>query len=369
MTYDVDPLVGFDSTFLRRADRAETDGAFLSLFDLDIVSLLLRRRFDVLWIHGYYSATHLIAAATQLLRGGQVLVREEQTLLNSRPIWKQVLKWPLLRLLFSRSLGLYIGTRNQEWFHHYGMSSARLFHVPFCVDNDRLRAEASRLRPRRSELRAAFCIPAESGPVIASVARIAPEKQPLLVLDAFSRVRASHRCALLIVGSGPCEGELRDHVAKRSIPDVYFAGFLGQTQIANAYAASDVAVLASRSEPWGLVVNEAMNFGLPVVVSDKVGCAADLVMHGENGYIFSHDRPEELAGYLAQLVEDESRRKSFGRCAAETIAPWNYDAAADGLVSAMRAAVGPERWAQAENGARFVDVTGARVAGPRATEL
>ncbi len=112
-----------------------------------------------------------------------------------------------------------------------------------------------------------------------------------------------------------------------------------------------------------------MNFGLPVVVSDKVGCAADLVRHGENGYVFSHDRPEELAGHLAQLVDDRASRESFGPRAAETVAPWNYEAAADGLLAAVCAAVGPKRWANAENGWRLVDAAGALVSGATAAEL
>lgn len=368
VSFDADALSGFKSVFLRKADRTEHDGSFTSLLDLDVASELLRQRFDVLWLHGYYSATHLIAATVQLARGGRLLVREEQTLLNPRPAWKTALKRPLLRLLFARSTGLFQGTRNREWFQHHGMPAERLFHVPLCVDNDFFRTEGLRLRPHRSDLRAGFGISADAGPVILSVARLDPRKQPLMLLDAFRRLRADHRCALLLVGSGRCEDEMRDFVRVHGIPDVVFAGFLNQSEISSAYAAADLVALASASETWGLVVNEAMNFALPVVASDRVGCVADLVVHGENGYVFPHDRPDELARYLALLVADPARRESLGRRAAEVIAPWNDAAAADGLVAAARAAVGPERWSDAESGARFVDAAGARVGGA-ATEL
>jgi glycosyltransferase involved in cell wall biosynthesis len=365
VSFDADALSGFTSLFLSKADRTEHDGSFTSLLDPDVVPEIMRRRFDVLWLHGYYSATHLMAAAAQIVRGGRLLVREEQTLLNPRPAWKRALKKPLLRLLFARSTGLFQGTANREWFGHYGMPDEKLFHVPLCVDNDGFRAEARRLAPLRTQLRDAFGIPLEAGPVILSVARLVPKKQPLILLDAFRRVRADHRCALLFVGTGECEDELRGFVERHAIPDVVFAGFINQSQISRAYAASDVFAASGCDETWGLAVNEAMNFGLPVVVSDKVGCAADLVAHGENGYVFRYARSDELAGYLALLVDDSSRREIFGRCATAMIAPWNYGAAAEGLLAAVRAAVGPRRWIEAEDRAHVVG--GADAEGDGAT--
>ena len=349
MSFDADALSGFSSVFLRGAEKAEHDGSFTSLFNPDLALEIMRRRFDVLWLHGYYSASHLIAAATQMVLGRPLLIREEQTLLNARPAWKEALKKPLLRVLFARSSGLFIGTRNREWFEHYGMPADRLFHVPFCVDNYAFRSEAQRLSALRPSLRESFGISPQTGPVVLSVARLVPKKQPLLLLEAFRRVRADRRCTLLLVGSGPCDEELRAFVERHAIPDVVFTGFINQSQIATSYAVADVFALASGwDETWGLAVNEAMNFGLPLVLSDKVGCAADLLVHGENGYIFSHGSADELAGYLADLVDDPSRRAAFGRDAASVIAPWNDDAAAEGLLAAVQVAVGPRRWLEAK---------------------
>ena len=150
VSFDADALSGFESIMLRRADRTERDASFTSPLDLDLVPTLLRERFDVLWLHGYCSPSHLIAAVTQIARGGRVLVREEQTLLNVRAAWKRILKKPLLGLLFARSTGLFIGTNNRAWFRHYGIPDERLFHVPYCVDNDGFQAELRRLAPLRA---------------------------------------------------------------------------------------------------------------------------------------------------------------------------------------------------------------------------
>ena len=155
ISFDANALSGFSSVFLRRADRTEPGSSFTSLFDMDVILETVRRRFDVLWLHGYYSPTHLMAAATQIVLGRRLLVREEQTLLTTRPAWRSALKKPLLRVLFSCSHGLFIGKNNRQWFRHYGMPDERLFHVPFCVDNDSPSQRRDDYRSQRAALREA----------------------------------------------------------------------------------------------------------------------------------------------------------------------------------------------------------------------
>lgn len=346
--WDVDAMGGYRSVFLKRADRNRLHRrSFFRLRDLDVVLLLLRERYDVLWLHGYYSLTHLLAAATQLLLRRPLLIREEQTLLDSRPGWKRVLKRMLLRALLRRAAALYIGTENHRWFLAHGAAPERCFLVPYCIDNERFRADARRSASAtgRLELRNRFGIREESGPVIVMVARLVHKKQPLLVLEAFRRVRAQRPCTLLIVGSGELEGVIRQEIETKSIPDVVLAGFLNQSEVADAYACADIFTLpSSHDETWGLAVNEAMSIGLPVVVSDKVGCAADLVRDDVNGFVVPANDPEELAQRLGALVGDPELRRRLGAASAEIVSAWNYDAGLDGMLRAIENVVGSERW-------------------------
>jgi glycosyltransferase involved in cell wall biosynthesis len=350
--WGIDPLAGYRSIFLRKAARNPSGGSVFALRDLDVVTCILRARFDAVWLHGYHTLTHVLAAATQKALGGALLYREDQTLLSPRPLWKTVLKEVGLRWLFRGTHGLFVGTENRRWFERWGLPPERLFHVPYAVDNDSLRRAASDLGPRRYELRAEFGLPTE-GPVILSVGRLVEKKQPLLLLRAFGRVRRERRCSLLVVGTGPLKQEMRLAVAAESIPDVVFAGFLDQTQVARAYAIGDLfALISSHDETWGLVVNEAMNFGLPVVVSDRVGSAVDLVRSGQNGFVVPHDDLDALTAALHRLVASEDLRTRFGAASRAKIAPLTYDVAANSLVSAVRAAVGESRWTLAEASAR-----------------
>jgi glycosyltransferase involved in cell wall biosynthesis len=349
VAWDVDALSGYRSVFLRRASRTEIESASLLRHrDPDIIRELVRGDYEVLWVHGYNSLTHLLAIFTQLARSRPLLVREEQTLLHSRHMVKQAVKSALLGRILQRSYALYIGTENRRWFQSYGVSEARQFPVPYCVDNDLFQAEAERLEPLRSEIRREFGIPDGSGPVILSVARLIPKKQPLFLLDAFRRLRRRRRCCLLLVGSGQLEGKIRQAIQRARIPDVCLAGFVNQSQITRAYAAADIFTLPSKMhETWGLVVNEAMNFGLPVVVSDKVGCASDLIHEGINGFVVSANDSSELVDRLGALVDSPELRSGLGAASRGIVSRLTYESAVEGIMRAVSAAVGPERWAAA----------------------
>jgi glycosyltransferase involved in cell wall biosynthesis len=336
----MDLLQGYHSEFLNAADTNESDARFLSLHDWDVIGKVLHGSYDALWVHGYSYLTMWLAMAAAAVRSLPVLLREEQTLLHGRPWPKRWIRGVFLRLLCRWVYGLSIGSNNREWFRHYGTPEHRIFRVPYCVDNELLQRQASELESRKNELRAEFGIGDETGPVILFVGKFEPKKQPLLALDAFARVRQRHQCVLLLVGEGALGPALHRRIEQAGIPDVHFAGFLNRSRIARAYAAADLFILpSSLHETFGLVVAEAMNFSLPVVLSDKVGCAADLVRDGENGFVVPSGDVGSLAEALELLVVDGQRRCLAGKRSRQVIDEWHYGMAVEGIVQACQAAV------------------------------
>lgn len=336
VVWDADALSGFRSVFLKRADRNRIDGGTLSLRDLDVVSTIRRLGPDVLWLHGYNSLTHVLGAFTQRLRRGHVLFREEQTLMHPRPVWKSAIKHALLRILFRDAAAAYIGSNNREWFEHYGMSPERLLFAPYCVDNERFLQAAKALESEKAALRRSFGLDHNCGPVILMTGRLVPKKQPLFLLEVFRRLRRQRACGLLIAGSGPLQEEMTRRVREQAIPNVAFTGFLNQSEIERAYAAADIFALPSiRHETWGLVVNEALNFALPAVVSSSVGSARDLVRSGENGYVLPATDIDAWVDRLRELVDDGARRREFGEAGRNLVQAWNYDRAAEGILAAV----------------------------------
>jgi glycosyltransferase involved in cell wall biosynthesis len=347
-------LDGYRSEFLPRASRKQVIDAYpdpespWALRDPGIVRALTEGRYEVLWLHGYNYVVHLLAAATMRLRGLPIMIREEQTLMHPRGVIRAAIKEIALRALLKGSYGLYIGSESKRWFEHYGVPRDRLFAVPYCVDNERLRRAHARLAPDRAKLRRSFGLPQDQ-PMFLAVSRLVAKKQPLAILEAFRRARERVACSLLVVGSGELEEAIRHDVAHRGIPDVALAGSLSQSEIPRAYSCADAFVLFSAlNETWGLVVNEAMNFGLPVLVSDKVGSGTDLVHDGYNGYVIAVEDVEALSGHLVRIAEDPELRERLGRRSLEIIADWDVEGAAQGIVNAVAAAVGPARWSRAQ---------------------
>lgn len=339
VAWDVDLLSGYEAEFLGAAEKNDVLGGFLALRDPSVIRRLRALRYDVLWVHGYSYLTHWLALAGAAAARRPVLLREEQTLLHSRPAPKRWVRAAILRTLFAHVRALYIGTNNHAFFRFYGVPESRCFFVPYAVDNASLRGEARALTERQDEIRRSFGIEAEDGPVVLFVGKLVDKKRPQLALEAFARVRQQMRCALLIVGAGPLEAEMRREAS--GIADVHFAGFLNRSAIARAYAAADALVLPSAAhETWGIVVNEAMNFSLPVLVSDKVGCARDLVRDGENGYIVPVDDVTAFAAALGRLLADEELRRAFGLRSLDLVDAWTHERAAEGVVQACLAAVG-----------------------------
>jgi len=244
-------------------------------------------------------------------------------------------------MLLKTAFGLYIGEQNRRYFEHYGGRHERLFATRYCVDNEHFRQIAHQLRSRRSDVRATFGI-SDDAPVVLFCGKLIPKKAPDLLLESFRAVRARRKCWLLIVGEGMLRSDLEKYVDSNHVEDVVFAGFLDQREIAKAYVASDVFVLPSVfNETWGLVVNEAFNFGLPTIVSDKVGCAVDLVRDGWNGLVVPAQDVGALSDALDRLVGDREIREVFGECCRKLVERYDVGSCADGIVDAILAAVAP----------------------------
>ncbi|HEV2734926.1 MAG TPA: glycosyltransferase family 4 protein, partial [Longimicrobiaceae bacterium] len=226
--------------------------------------------------------------------------------------------------VFRRVSGfLAIGRQNADFYREYGVPDERVFLAPYAVDNDAFFASAAEQLPRREELRRGLGIPA-GAPVILFSGKLIDVKRPMDLLRAYLRVRAEVPAALVFMGDGPLRPELEAFCREHALEDVHFAGFRNQSELGRFFAVADVFCLPSIYEPWGLVVNEAMCFGLPVVASDMVGSTGDLVLEGENGFTFRAGDVDALAGRLRAVLGDAELRRRMGARSRELIAGWGY---------------------------------------------
>ncbi|MEK7464449.1 MAG: glycosyltransferase family 4 protein, partial [Patescibacteria group bacterium] len=161
------------------------------------------------------------------------------------------------------------------------------------------------------------------------------KKRPMDLLMAYENLKDSNK-VLVFVGDGILKTALEKYVDERDVKNVHFVGFQNQTELPKFYAAADIFVLPSGvGETWGLVVNEAMCFSLPVIVSNMVGCGKSLVHHGQNGFIFELGNVEELTGFLDNLMADKNKLNSFGRESFKIVQRFSYKEDINGLLQAL----------------------------------
>lgn len=335
--WDTPLLEGYRWKLLPNLRRTSAVGGFWSLINPAVIVELRRERYDALWVHGHGHATHLLAALAARALGTPVLMRGETHLLLRRSLRKRVARSVLMRFLYNSvcSACLPIGSRNHAFYLAHGVPTEHLFLVPYAVDNDYFTVRSDEARSQRAARRAELGI-AEDMVVILFAAKLSARKRPMDLLQAYTEVRrADLRAALLVVGSGEEESELRTYVEEHSVPDVHFVGFRNQSELPAMYALSDVFVLPSDNEPWGLAINEAMCAGLPIVAADEIGATADLVRHGENGFLYHAGDVATLRAHLSTLIGDPVLLSNMGACSREIIGEWSFDRCVDGVSRAL----------------------------------
>ena len=130
---------------------------------------------------------------------------------------------------------------------------------------------------------------------------------------------------LILVGSGPQRKEIEDYVITHNIKDVTLPGYIQTNELCLFYALSDVFVLPSISEPWGLVVNEALASDLPVIVSNSCGCFPDIVRDGINGYSFDPLNESDLAQKMSLYAQGKANTISMGQSSQDILAEYTPD--------------------------------------------
>jgi len=319
--WDIPLLDGYKSDFLSSKD-------VQIRFAPGILSELWRRRFDVLIVHGYNQPTNVVGIMTAKALGTRVMLRGDTRIQRRHGSAKNVLK----RLLFKALDGfLTVGTLNREYYSALGVGPDRLFHAPFCVANATFAIEPGDREVRRRRWREQFGVPQESV-VALFAAKLSAYKRPGDLLEAFSRIRQLYPTAWLVVaGSGAEEEILRATAGDR----VRFVGFQNQSVLPDLYAASDCFILPSDEEPWGLVINEVMAAGLPVIVSDGVGAAPDLVDGKGTGLIYPCGNVSALSEALDRLIRDVRLRSEMGERARQLIREWDVDVCVERTVAAV----------------------------------
>jgi glycosyltransferase involved in cell wall biosynthesis len=300
-------------------------GMFLCLEDL---------RPQALALAGYSLAAMWAGLAWAKLRRRPIVVMGESAAADlPRAKWRETLKrWLVSR--FDAALGG--GAPQRSYFHALGIPAHRIFPGYDVVDNDHFGKNAQAARAKAEAGRAALGLPHS---YFLSVSRFVAKKNLLGLVAAYARYRELSTAPwdLVLCGAGPEEERLRNRA--RHLPGVHFAGFRQADILPTYYGLAKCFILPSiRNEPWGLVVNEAMAAGLPVLVSRACGCCRDLVAEGVNGFTFAPGDLEALARLMATMASGRLDLGAMGAASRSIIAHWTPGVFARNLLRAVDAA-------------------------------
>jgi glycosyltransferase involved in cell wall biosynthesis len=299
--------------------------------------------FDAVMIHGYRHKfeRQVVSAANAL--GIKIVMRGEFTDATpdgGRSTVKQWIRRDFLRRFYRQiDMFCYIGKEARSHLLAHGVPEIQMVHSPYSVDTQLL--EQQRKHQDRRDCRSALGI-SENSLAIMFSGKLIPRKDPLLLIEAIRRVQDSTGIHLIMVGSGALSATVvavaRDVLGSR----VTMPGFVNQSALGRYYGAADLFVLPSQFETWGLVVNEAMQFGLPVVASSRVGCRRDLIIEGKTGFTFPVGDADSLAGIIQRLGNDHLERSRMGKLAHQHIAQFSTRRSVAGIQQGLYAILGLE---------------------------
>lgn len=304
--WDIPLTEGYPFEVVPNLSREPGTHHFRGLQNPELQSRVLAWQPDVVHLTGYPYASHLAALRGLARRGVPVLFRGDSHLLDGRRGWKWWLTRAVLRRIYRWPAAfLYVGQANRAYYQACGVPAEKLFACPHSIEVDRFaeprehwEAEAARWR---SELGVR---PGQR--VLLFAGKFEPKKRPLDLMQAFLPA-APREWRLLMLGDGPLGSEVRS-LAQQHPDRILTLPFQNQSRMPAVYRLGDLFVLPSAyAETWGLAVNEALACGRPVLVSDRVGCAADVVKPGFNGLIFRHDDWP----HFGECLRDMADRASF----------------------------------------------------------
>ncbi|MBL4674822.1 MAG: glycosyltransferase family 4 protein [Mucilaginibacter sp.] len=317
--WDIPLLEGYKYDFIKNTSPNPGSADFNGIVNPDLIEKVESFKPDALLIYGWSYHSHL--KILRYFKGETpIIFRGDSTLLDHQNILKATLRFFLLKWVYSHiDHALYTGINNKAYFKKYGINNEQLVFAPHAIDNERF------AYPRIDEaknLRHQLGI-SDDDIIILFAGKLEQKKAPQLLLKAFSRIQKDN-VHLLFMGDGELKNELIE--TSKSIANVHFLGFTNQLSMPVIYQTCDLFCLPSKGpgETWGLAVNEAMACGKAILLSDKVGCAADLLKPGMNGAIFKSGDLDDLSDQLINLTESKNVLQRYGQNSSELIQDWNF---------------------------------------------
>ncbi len=301
VSWDIPLLDGYEYTFVKNTSDSPGSHHYKGIINPTLNEEIKTWGAEAVLVFGWPFKSHL--ACMRHFKGRiPVLFRGDSTLLNEQPGVKRILRRLFLRYVYSFvDYALYVGSNNKNYFLAHGLKEKQLVFVPHAIDNDRFWSESGRLEREALDWRARLGITNDMF-VVLYTGKFDTVKNPAYILDIAKKLPGDN-FRFILVGNGPLENELKTGLNDDRI---IFIDFQNQQLMPVVYRLGNVIVMSSKSETWGLAVNEAMACNRPVITNNKVGCAVDLIQPSLNGIITSFGEVDGAIDFIRYLDNNDS---------------------------------------------------------------
>ncbi len=268
-----------------------------------LLKTLGKEDFKMIYLGGYTEIAYWVALIYSKVKKKKIILEMDSNRYNigKRRFYKEFLKKIFVKMC---DYGITYGKLSKEYFVSLGMPEEKIVIKPNVTDNEYWKNEAAKYKAKREEIIKTEGFKKHN---FIYVGRFSEEKNLFFLLKAFKEAKNQTKdknWGLILVGGGPLLGDLKDFVENEDIKDVFFLPFKQRNELPKYYAVSDILILPSLREPWGIVVNEAMASGLVPLISRRCG-SKDLIKENQNGFLFDPLDKNNLVSKIKKIINAE----------------------------------------------------------------
>jgi len=308
-------------------------GRYNVLINRGVLSALNKIRPDAILCGGYNYLASWEFACWAKARRVPLLLWSESTALDRRR-GHRLVEFMKARFLSLCTAFVVPGKSSLKYLKDLGIPDQRIFTAPNAVDIRFFAALAEAASRDESRVRVRHSLPLR---YFLYVGRLVQAKGVFDLVEAYAQLDPEVRAkvGLVLVGDGADRSKLMELASRIALGTIQFPGFVHREGLPEFYALADALIFPTHSDTWGLVVNEAMSSGLPVIATNVAGCVADLVQDGWNGLVVPSGDPFKLAAAMACLAGDSRLRMEMGSRSRKRVEAYSPAAWAEGLVRAV----------------------------------
>jgi len=319
--WDIPLLEGYEYEFVSNHSKDPGIHHFRGLVNPELIKRIKSWNPDGILVYGWNFHSHL-KTMRYFKNRVPIYFRGDSTLLDERSGIKKILRRIFLKWVYYHvDAAFYVGENNKAYFKTHGLKSGELFFAPHAIDNIRFDPDLNKQREKAAKMRENLGVKPDER-IFLFVGKFEPKKDPVTLIRAFNEIN-HNKTHLVMVGNGPEYTQIAKIASRNDC--IHLLPFQNQSKMPSIYQMADLLVLPSKGpgETWGLVVNEAMASGMPVLVSDMVGCNLDLVKDKGNGRIFTAGDINSLKSNL-EFLAYSPELQHMGIRSKEIIKDWSF---------------------------------------------